>query len=224
MVRSTVCAKRSTTATSPSSNAKGKFERILISPTTCRSYLTGAARIERISSQLQLSVFTRGSVCASSQRRALPLRIHSPENPEVISSFEPSAGVFFPTLARHIIEPLWASAMAAPVPRVSEHARALIRRSARFRSEPSEPNSYWTVVDAGLSGAHASGSKLIASGSRISFVALPAILRGSAEIPSSAETGKGESTWQGSQRDLPSHLLPFILLVQPLFQRGEIFQ
>src|SRR5207244_8254189 len=56
-------------------------------------------------------------------------------------------------------------------PRVSEHARALIRRSARFRSEPSEPNSYWTVVDAGLSGAHASGSKLIASGSRISFVA-----------------------------------------------------
>src|SRR5205814_10517720 len=63
--------------------------------------------------------------------------------------------VFLPTLARHIIEPLWASAMAAPVPRVSEHARALIRRSARFRSEPSEPNSYWTVVDAGLSGAHA---------------------------------------------------------------------
>src|SRR6266567_2650320 len=92
---------------------------------------------------------------------------------------EPNAGVFFPTLARHIIEPLWASAMAAPVPRVSEHARALIRRRARFRSEPSEPNSYWTVVDAGLSGAHASGSKLIASGSRISFVAKAA----SAESP-----------------------------------------
>src|SRR5206468_7201424 len=69
------------------------------------------------------------------------------------------------------------SAMAAPVPRVSEHARALIRRRARFRSEPSEPNSYWTVVDAGLSGAHASGSKLIASGSRISFVAKAANAR-----------------------------------------------
>src|SRR5437016_11088926 len=69
--------------------------------------------------------------------------------------------------------------MAAPVPRVSEHARALIRRRARFRSEPSEPNSYWTVVDAGLSGTHASGSKLIASGSRISFVAKAA----NAELP-----------------------------------------
>ncbi|HUE52765.1 MAG TPA: hypothetical protein VMO80_10515 [Terriglobales bacterium] len=65
-----------------------------------------------------------------------------------MSSRVPSAGALAPTLARQIIEPLWVRAMAAAVPRVSVRARAPTSRSATFRSDPSELNSYWTVVEA----------------------------------------------------------------------------
>ena len=93
---------------------------------------------------------TRGSISVSSQRSALPPRMHSPENPDCASTRVPSGGRAFPTLARHIIGPRSISAMAAPVPRKRVRARSLITRSALFRSGPSVLNSYWIVVETGV--------------------------------------------------------------------------
>ena len=74
--------------------------------------------------------------------------MHSPDKPESTFTRVPSGGPPLPTLARHIMGPLSASAIAAPVPRMSERARSLMVRSAAFKSEPSELNSYWIVFEA----------------------------------------------------------------------------
>jgi len=102
MLRITVCAKLSATATSPSSKLKGSGANTISNPTVSRSKRTGAARIERTPSRRQLSRSTRGSTSASSHLKALPSRKHSPESPEFTSSRVPSAGALSPTLARHI--------------------------------------------------------------------------------------------------------------------------
>src|ERR1700730_383459 len=133
----------------------------------------GAARIDRTPSRRQASASARESVSESSQRKGFPLRMHSPDKPESTFTRVPSGGPPLPTLARHIMGPLSTSAIAAPVPRMSERARSLIVRSAAFKSEPSELNSYWIVFEAAggsiVAGAPSSGSKLMDRGSRVSL-------------------------------------------------------
>ena len=105
-------------------------------PTTLPLRKTGAAARDRIPSLRQLATSTRGSASESSQRKALPLRTHSPDKPELVSRRHPSEGAFAPRLDRQIIEPLCASAMATPVAPVSTRARTLtdcrIRSSSSF--------------------------------------------------------------------------------------------
>src|SRR5258708_7994325 len=102
----TVCARLSTTATSPSSKLNGSFANTISNPTVSRSYRTGAATIDRTPSLRQLSTSTRGSFSVSSQRTVFPARKHSPDNPQFTSNRVPTAGPLPPTLARHITPPL----------------------------------------------------------------------------------------------------------------------
>ena len=146
-VSTTVCARRSTTATSPSSNAQGSVEKTSSKPTISRSYSTGAARMERISNWRQARASTRGSSSASSQRSGFPRRMHSPLKPLATSSSVPIGRTVVPATARQTMPVSLLSATAAPVPRVIEHARPTISVSAAFKSPPSDLNSYCTLVE-----------------------------------------------------------------------------
>src|SRR5690348_1619729 len=113
--------------------------------------MIGAARIEQIPSNRQISTSTRVSNSALSQRRGLASRTQAPLNPLATSTDAPTCGALLPTDERQVIPFSPSSATAAPVPRVMEQARLAISVRAAFKSPPRDLNSYCTVVETAAS-------------------------------------------------------------------------
>src|SRR5262249_4938996 len=133
-----------------------------------RSYMTGAARMDLSPSQRQASASTRLSDSVSSQRSGRASFMHSPLNPELISTCAPIGGAVVPATARHVMPFSPAMATAAPVPLVIEQAGLAISLSAALMSLPKDWNSYCAVVDVtgflGMQGeASGSASRLSAT-------------------------------------------------------------
>src|ERR1700694_4476216 len=72
-------------------------------------------KIDLIPSACQAVRLTLESASVSSQERILPVRTHSPANPESTLTGVPMSGVPPPLVARQAIHPLFRNAIAAPV-------------------------------------------------------------------------------------------------------------
>ena len=93
---------------------------------------------------------TRSSVSASSQRNIVPLRTHSPENPDPTCRVAPTGGALGPELARQVIILVspdivsalsFERAMAAPEARSRDCERAAINARTASTSVPSDSAS-----------------------------------------------------------------------------------
>ncbi len=131
-------ASASSVSSSRSPKAPIRDEKTSRMPARSPCRIKGRTTTERTPKLREASTSARGSACASSQRCAWRVLMHSAVSPRSRLKRAPNSGAFPPVLARHTISPSRSRMTAAPVAPVARHACSTISLRTTSSARPAD--------------------------------------------------------------------------------------